>query len=386
MELTAKLKDLFQEFRVIVVTQFDDSHYLEHAYRAGAAARATRARGRNMNAWRSDSARKGFVAALLALAVLPFAGCEDRVQQARVALEKVTIASPPYLGLAPVYIAHAKGFFSEEGLDVTLLKMPSGKAGLEAVMAGTADFVPVSEIPLALAIMRGESVAIVATFFAGERDHGLIVRKTRAIRTPAEMRGMTIAYTAGTTSQFLLDLLLSDAGLSKEDVHAVNLDPQEMAAAMARGEVDAASTWHPALGEIQGQLGDKGVTLDGKGVFSLSMNLAGRQDFVKAHPAAVQQTLTAIARAVRYIHANEAESIRITAAYGGMDEALLRQLWKDYRFDLKLDQSLVIALEDTSRWAIRNRLTAGADVPNYVDFIFAGAMTSFNPAAVRLIR
>jgi NitT/TauT family transport system substrate-binding protein len=326
--------------------------------------------------------------ALLGAGLYFFAGLGPTPQPDAPA-RKITIATTLHAGAAPLYVAVEKGYFKEEGLDVTLAPFTSGKAGLAAVLDSKADFATVAEIPLALAAMQGERIAIVATFFSGARDHKVIARKDRGIAAPLDLKGKKIGATAGTNSAFLLDLVLASVKLSRADVRLVNLKPEEMLAALTKGEVDATSTWQPTLGVLQKALGPNGVMFDGfdiQGIFTVTLNLAGRQEFVKARPETVSKTLRALVRGSEFVRANSDEARRITSAAVGVDEALLREIWDGYRYSVRLDQSLPIALEDTSRWAIKNRLIDARAVPNYSDFIFPDELQRLNPAAVRLIR
>jgi len=50
-----------------------------------------------------------------------------------------------------------------------------------------------------------------------------------------------------------------------------------------------------------------------------------------------------------------------------------------------LDQSLVLALEDEARWAIKNKLTSKTKVPNYLNHIHLDALKSVAPSAVTII-
>ena len=64
----------------------------------------------------------------------------------------------------------------------------------------------------------------------------------------------------------------------------------------------------------------------------------------------------------------------------------LRELWAPETFIVTLDQSLVLALEDESRWAMKNGLVGGTKVPNYLNFIYFDGLESVKPKAVRILR
>jgi NitT/TauT family transport system substrate-binding protein len=206
---------------------------------------------------------------------------------------------------------------------------------------------------------------------------------------PANLKGKRIGVTDGTTSALVADMVLTAAGLSRDDVHLIDLPPDAMVVAMSKGELDAASTWQPFLSAMQKDLGPRGLTFDGfdvQGLFSLTVNLTARPEFIETHPETVRRMLRAIMKSVDFMKANPDEARRMAAAHSKVDEALMRDLWRGYRFGVRLNQTLPIALEGVSRWAIQNRLTATKEVPNYAKFIDPRPLQSVNPGAVSLIR
>ncbi len=50
-----------------------------------------------------------------------------------------------------------------------------------------------------------------------------------------------------------------------------------------------------------------------------------------------------------------------------------------------LDQSLLLSLEDETRWAIKNELTDRTNIPNYLDHFYLDALEAVMPAAVTVI-
>jgi NitT/TauT family transport system substrate-binding protein len=67
-----------------------------------------------------------------------------------------------------------------------------------------------------------------------------------------------------------------------------------------------------------------------------------------------------------------------------VDRQALDATWGEYVFGLFLDQSILVSLEDEARWAIDNRLTTAASVPNYLSFIHVEALQAVKPEAVSI--
>lgn len=61
-------------------------------------------------------------------------------------------------------------------------------------------------------------------------------------------------------------------------------------------------------------------------------------------------------------------------------------IWPRYQFSLSLDQSLITAMEDESRWMIKNNLTNEKTVPNFMNHIYVDALKAIRPEGVKIIR
>jgi len=69
-----------------------------------------------------------------------------------------------------------------------------------------------------------------------------------------------------------------------------------------------------------------------------------------------------------------------------LDKEETAALWDDFNFDISLDKSLLVTLEDEARWAINNNLTEQRKVPDYLDFIYSVPLKKVKPQAVTLIQ
>jgi NitT/TauT family transport system substrate-binding protein len=73
----------------------------------------------------------------------------------------------------------------------------------------------------------------------------------RDIRSIADLKGRTVAVPVGSTSQFYLNALLEEAGLSEADLGVVDLQGDQGGEAFLLQEVDAAVTFEPWLSEAK---------------------------------------------------------------------------------------------------------------------------------------
>jgi NitT/TauT family transport system substrate-binding protein len=167
-------------------------------------------------------------------------------------LEPMTIAiNAHYTGTGLVFVAHVKGYFANEGLNVTLQPHTTGKTALDMALEGRADLATVADIPIMFAVTKGQPVSIVATISTVEKDPGIIGRKDKGILTLASLNGKRIGVTLGTSGHFVLDAFLIRQKLSTDDVTLLDQKPEEHADALMKGDIDAVATWEPYLGMLR---------------------------------------------------------------------------------------------------------------------------------------
>lgn len=305
------------------------------------------------------------------------------------ALEQVVIATnTAYVGTCPVLAAREKGYFANEGILAVVQPRTSGKAAMEAVLQGKADLGTVADIPVMLAGLNKQAVFVIATIFKAEKDHGIVGRKDRGVIAPTDLKGKRIGVTLSTSGHFTLDAFLNRQKLSASEVTMRNYPPEALPAALAQGDIDAAASWEPFLGTMLTQLGSNGVAFYGQDVYESTYSIAGLRDYVASHPETVKKILRALIKGAQFCSDSPDAARSLVPSASKMDAAQLAALkaaWSTYRFGIVLDQGLILALEDEARWAIKNKLGSGTDMPNYLDFIYLDGLESVAPSAVTII-
>lgn len=197
------------------------------------------------------------------LAVLTFSITNVSPAQAA----KINVFSGVSPVFAPAFIADFKGYFKEEGLDVTLRTFQSGAAASEAFRTGGAQFLVTCDQPMLMIASGGDSV-IVTQF--SENDHMLIVVGHKDMKGPADLKDKKVGLFRKSSSEYMLGEYMKSGGLSVGDIEMVHLAPFDQVPALARGNVDALATWKPfdlkviALNEdlkILADTGDLGYAL-----------------------------------------------------------------------------------------------------------------------------
>lgn len=298
--------------------------------------------------------------------------------------EKVTIGVAQLPLSAPLIIAAEKGYFADEGLDVTIKPYSFGKLCLEAMFAGEVGLATVAQTPVVLNGFKRDDFSVIAEIAHNLDDSKLVARKDR-IESGADLQGKTIGTPFGTTAHFFLDVFLSYHSVPRSSVVVLNIPAQDLPAALKDGRVDAISSFEPYAYKSLVLLQGAAVRLEKIELFRESFTLAGMKAFVRDHPQAPERVLRSLDRANAFIGGNRGEAIAILARKLQVDSTFLEAAWDGYVFDLSMDKSLLISLEDQARWAVANGLADKSRVPNFLDYLHTEALRAVKPEAVSVI-
>ena len=219
----------------------------------------------------------------------------------------------PDIQFAPMYVAEEKGFFAEEGLDVTLRHHGAQEALLGALESGEEDVVFAGGDEMMQGRSEGIDVVDWATMYQ-TYPVTLIVPEDSDIRTAADIKGKKVGLPGPYGENHYATLaMLKALGLSEEDA-GIQYIGYTQAAALQAGEVDAIvgfansdvtnlETSGIAVRTID--MVEGGLPLVGVGLGSLA-------DSLEKNREAYTHVLTALEKAVRYAQEHPEEVLDIT--------------------------------------------------------------------------
>jgi NitT/TauT family transport system substrate-binding protein len=147
----------------------------------------------------------------------------------------------------PFGVALAKGFFKEEGADVTgLIVSQGGGTSVRNAMSGVA-YGEANPGAIAVAIQQGADLKIISDNVLTIAEFAWLVKKDSPIKTIADLKGKKIGYTnPRSTSQALDILMLAKAGLKPDDAELVKVGGfGPMIPALELGQIDVAPVTEP---------------------------------------------------------------------------------------------------------------------------------------------
>jgi len=296
--------------------------------------------------------------------------------------QQLRIAVPRQVSSASTLLAHQRGLFAREGLDVQIIEVDVGAEALRTVIDGDADLALANDTPFIFQVMDGRQLAIVASVSIASNVTALVGRSDHGIQKIGDLAGHRIGVTLGTSLQFQTDAALAEQRIPASSVQIVDTAPGDLIAALASGRVEAVAIWEPLLGTVLNAMAGQAVRLEESHVNDIRFNLVARRDFATRNVETVRRALAAIDAASRSLAADPAGGAAEVAARIGLARADAARIAGRTRFEVELDQALIMALDDQTRWAIRRRLVRGTIVPNYLEYIQFDALAALRPAAI----
>jgi NitT/TauT family transport system substrate-binding protein len=153
----------------------------------------------------------------------------------------------------PFAVAQAKGFFKEEGANVTgILSSAGGGTTLRNMLAGDAPFAEVNPNAVIQAIQQGADIKIISDDVLTVAEFVWAVKPDSPIKSIKDLKGKKFGYTnPRSTSQALATMVLETGGLKTEDVELVKTGGfGEGVAALDIGVVDIAPVPEPLWSEF----------------------------------------------------------------------------------------------------------------------------------------
>jgi NitT/TauT family transport system substrate-binding protein len=226
----------------------------------------------------------------------------------------------------PFGVAFTKGFFKDEGIDVSgIITSAGGGTSLRNMLAGGVPYGEVNPGVVIAAIQQGADLTIISDNVLTVAEFTWAARKDSPINSINDLKGKKIGYTnPRSTSQGLAMLLLTKAGLKPTDADLVRTGGfGEGVAALETGLIDVAPLAEPLWSKFQDKFkpiakaSESLPPLDNVvGVTTANM-AAEKGDFIRA-------VIRARRKAVEFMSQNPDEAGDIIAKHYNLEPAIAR--------------------------------------------------------------
>jgi NitT/TauT family transport system substrate-binding protein len=275
---------------------------------------------------------------------------------------------------AAFIVAEEKGYFDEEGLDVSI-DSGNGSAGAVTRVAsgayqmGFADINALVEFNVA---NPGQTVKSVMMIYDAP-PFGLYTLKSSGITEPADLVGRTLGAPVFDASYKLFPAFAAQTGIDPAAVPRVNMDPPLREAMLVRGDVDVISGhYFSSMLDLM----SKGVAEDDivvmlyadHGMDFYGNALIASGSFIEEHPDALAGFNRAVARGLKDVIADPAGAVELVAKYDPLIDKDLEQ----QRLDMAIEQNILTphvqedgfgAIDEERMARAIDQLAAALDLP-----------------------
>ena len=156
-----------------------------------------------------------------------------------------------YGSLWALAAAQNLGYFEEEGITLELTSFDNGPNIIAAMENGSVDIGYIGDGAHKLCVQGNASIIALSHISNGDAVIG-----GPEVKTIADLKGKTVAYSSGTTSENILIQALASEGMTMSDITAMDMDASAIVTAMLSGKVDACAIWSPnsttVIDELEG--------------------------------------------------------------------------------------------------------------------------------------
>jgi NitT/TauT family transport system substrate-binding protein len=238
-------------------------------------------------------------------------------------MQTLNIYTVKNLLATPNFVALENGYWAEQGLDVQMKLVGSGRIVVQALQAGDAQLGHVA-ISGTLPIARAGGDMLISvmpyyndpTYMGRAGAYAIIGRKDRGIdpANPASMLGKKIGFTTGTDEYYMKQWFRREKlDIGKSQI--VSLLPEDMPVTISQSLVDAVVPWEPYVSQVVRELGPNAavVSRGEAGLISDNVGVVGKEGWVRAHPDIVEKFVVGIAMATKFVRDNPRETAEIVA-------------------------------------------------------------------------
>lgn len=191
-------------------------------------------------------------------------------------------------------LALEKGYYEDEGLDVTISPGTGSAVTAQLVAAGKSDIAFADAAATMKLVAEGAEMTSIGTILQGNPNEVTSLKET-PINSIQELKGKKVALPNGYSQTAMFPLLLAANDMTQDDMEVVNMPAEAMVASLLQGQVDA------ILGSMDNfsvQLRNEGaeiVTLpfNDNGAATVAQSIVASDAFLEEHPDQVKAFMKA---------------------------------------------------------------------------------------------
>ncbi len=299
------------------------------------------------------------------------------------AAERVVIGVSPALSATLSIVAKQQLFFSQQGVEADVHVIESGSKAVAMMLNDELDISEGTVFALVSNSFSRKDFRILTQVSTAGNSNMVVARKDKGIRKIEDLVGKKVGVLKAGFPQYVLDLMLLNAGLDPKKVKLVFEETDRLCQMLSSGEIDAACLYGVWIDRAKQDLKDNAVVFHDSKITHVTIVHAGKiKNFERNHDL-YSRMLKAYIAAEEYVKKNPEAALKIVVDYLKLDMGNARKVWKPNLNHVALEQSLVKDMENLAQWQIEVGMQKNAkSSPNYLDFIHFRSLKEVDPERV----
>jgi ABC-type nitrate/sulfonate/bicarbonate transport system substrate-binding protein len=298
--------------------------------------------------------------------------------------ERLVIGISPSLTATLNIIAERQGYFSQQGVDVELRIIESGSKAAAMMLNDELDISESTIFSLVSNSFNRSDFKIYTQVSISGNDNMIVGRKDRGIHKIKDLQGKKVGVLQGAFPQYVLDLMLLNAGVDSKKIHLVLEENDRLFQMLASGELDAVCFYGGWVDKATKALRDNAILFHDEKLVRVTVVHASKTKTFERNPKLFSRIIKAYIKAEEYVKKNPDAAMTAVVEYLKLDMQNARKVWKPQMVHIALEQSLIKDMENLAQWQMDTGLKNSKKIPNYLNFIHFGTLMEVDPKRVTI--
>jgi ABC-type nitrate/sulfonate/bicarbonate transport system substrate-binding protein len=298
--------------------------------------------------------------------------------------ERVVIGISSALTSTLNIIANQQGYFSQQGVDAEIRVIESGSKAVAMMLNDEIDISESAIFALVSNSFNRRDFKIYTQTSISGNDNMIVARKDKGIRKISDLTGKRVGALKGAFPQYVLDLMLLNAGVDPKKIQLVLADNDRLYRMLSSGELDAACMHGGWIDRASKNLKDNSILFHDEKLVRVTVIHAGKTRTFERNPELFTRIIKACIKAEEYVKKNPDAALKMVVEYLKLDMSNAQKVWKPKMVHVALEQSLIKDMETLAQWQIDMGMQKNAKIPNYLDFINFKSLMEVDPKRVTI--
>lgn len=316
---------------------------------------------------------------IIAFFVFSCTGCQREPQTVRVNIFKKLMDMPITYG------SH-QDYYLDENLQLEYHEVTGGDEAVELLSRGELDIGAMSSYVFVQSVLDGYDLKMLSVYGISYSGIHLMASEESGISRPGQLEGKVIGFDRNTQYELFFENMLVYYGLDKTQIKTLDTRGRESVELFKNGELDAIIKGEPdhsiLLKTFPGEV--MAIALDE--FMRYNVVYVSSSDFIDKNPDLVKGFLKGANRSTAELSDISSEHMSDLIEATKLPENTLRYALGLVRFELVLDQMLLVTMENQLQWLQDNGYTENQGEFNFLEKIYFEGFDAVKPEANSIIR